>query len=42
MRDPDGGWINASIYRVQVQGRDRVTVQFDHAGRHGAITLKAP
>jgi UbiD family decarboxylase len=42
MRDPDGGWVNASIYRVQVQGRDRVTVQFDHAGRHGAITLKAP
>ncbi|HEY6703427.1 MAG TPA: UbiD family decarboxylase, partial [Xanthobacteraceae bacterium] len=37
MRDPDGGWINASIYRVQVHGRDKVTVQFDHAGRHGAI-----
>src|SRR6266511_4002166 len=27
MRDPDGGWINASIYRVQVHGRDKVTVQ---------------
>jgi UbiD family decarboxylase len=40
MRDPDDGWINASIYRVQVQGRDRVTVQFDHAGRHGAIIAK--
>src|SRR5262249_43921574 len=37
MRDPDGGWINASIYRVQVHGRDKVTVQFDHGGRHGAI-----
>jgi UbiD family decarboxylase len=37
MRDPDGGWINASIYRIQVQGPRRVTVQFDHAGRHGAI-----
>jgi UbiD family decarboxylase len=37
MRDPDGGWINASIYRVQVHGRNKVTVQFDHAGRHGAI-----
>jgi 4-hydroxy-3-polyprenylbenzoate decarboxylase len=42
MRDPDppqsgGGWINASIYRLQVQGRNRLTVQFDHAGRHGAI-----
>src|SRR5215475_12853352 len=31
MRDPDGGWTNASIYRVQVQGRHQVTVQFDHA-----------
>ena len=40
MRDPDSGWINASIYRVQVHGRDRVTVQFDHAGRHGAIIAR--
>jgi UbiD family decarboxylase len=40
MRDPDQGWINASIYRVQVHGPDRVTVQFDHAGRHGAIIAK--
>jgi UbiD family decarboxylase len=40
MRDPDGDWINASIYRVQVHGRDKVTVQFDHAGRHGAIIAK--
>src|SRR5215468_7589310 len=40
MRDPNGGWINASIYRVQVHGRDKVTVQFDHAGRHGAIIAK--
>ena len=24
MRDPDSGWINASIYRVQVHGRNRV------------------
>jgi 4-hydroxy-3-polyprenylbenzoate decarboxylase len=39
-RAPDGGWINASIYRVQVHGRDRLTVQFDHAGRHGAIIAK--
>ncbi len=37
MRDPDGGWINASIYRVQVHGKNRVTIQFDHPGRHGAI-----
>src|SRR6478672_1624352 len=37
MRDPDGGWINASIYRVQVHGRNKVTIQFDHPGRHGAI-----
>ena len=36
MRDPDTGWINASIYRVQVHGPDRLTVQFDHGGRHGA------
>ena len=40
MRDPDTGWINASIYRVQVQGRSKVTVQFDHQGRHGAIIAK--
>jgi UbiD family decarboxylase len=40
MRDPDDGWINASIYRVQVQGKNRVTVQFDHAGRHGVIIAK--
>jgi 4-hydroxy-3-polyprenylbenzoate decarboxylase len=40
MRDPDGDWVNASIYRVQVHGNNRVTVQFDHAGRHGAIIAK--
>ncbi|HEY1541014.1 MAG TPA: UbiD family decarboxylase [Xanthobacteraceae bacterium] len=40
MRDPDSGWINASIYRVQVHGRNKVTVQFDHPGRHGAIIAK--
>jgi UbiD family decarboxylase len=40
MRDPDSGWINASIYRVQVHDRNRVTVQFDHPGRHGAIIAK--
>ena len=40
MRDPDDGWINASIYRVQVHGKSRVTIQFDHLGRHGAIIAK--
>jgi 4-hydroxy-3-polyprenylbenzoate decarboxylase len=40
MRDPDTGWINASIYRVQVHGKTEVTVQFDHPGRHGAIIAK--
>jgi len=40
MRDPDSGWINASIYRVQVHGPNKVTVQFDHGGRHGAIIAK--
>jgi len=40
MRDPDSGWVNASIYRVQVHARDRVTVQFDHQGRHGAIIAR--
>jgi UbiD family decarboxylase len=40
MRDPDSGWINASIYRVQVHGRNKVTIQFDHPGRHGAIIAK--
>jgi UbiD family decarboxylase len=40
MRDPETGWINASIYRVQVHGRNKVTVQFDHPGRHGAIIAK--
>jgi UbiD family decarboxylase len=40
MRDPDSGWINASIYRVQVHASDKITVQFDHQGRHGAIIAK--
>jgi UbiD family decarboxylase len=40
MRDPDGGWINASVYRVQVHTRNRVTIQFDHPGRHGAIIAR--
>ncbi|GAB2890268.1 UbiD family decarboxylase [Paraburkholderia jirisanensis] len=40
MRDPDSGWINASIYRVQVHGPNRVTIQFDHPGRHGAIIAR--
>jgi len=40
MRDPDTGWINASIYRVQVHGKSKVTIQFDHQGRHGAIIAK--
>ncbi|HEY2528002.1 MAG TPA: UbiD family decarboxylase [Xanthobacteraceae bacterium] len=40
MRDPDSGWVNASIYRIQVHGANRVTVQFDHGGRHGAIIAK--
>jgi UbiD family decarboxylase len=40
MRDPDSGWVNASIYRVQVHSRDRVTVQFYHQGRHGAIIAR--
>ena len=39
-RDPEGGWINASIYRVQVHGPNQVTIQFDHAGRHGAIIAR--
>jgi UbiD family decarboxylase len=40
MCDPDGGWINASIYRVQVHARNKVTIQFDHQGRHRAIIAK--
>ncbi len=40
MRDPDENWINASIYRVQVHDKSRATIQFDHAGRHGAIIAK--
>jgi 4-hydroxy-3-polyprenylbenzoate decarboxylase len=40
MRDPNDGWINASIYRVQVHRPDRVTIQFDHGGRHGAIIAR--
>ena len=40
MRDPDTGWINASIYRIQVHGKNKVTVQFDHGGRHGAIIAR--
>jgi UbiD family decarboxylase len=40
MRDPEESWINASIYRVQVHGQTKVTIQFDHQGRHGAIIAK--
>ena len=40
MRDPDSVWVNASIYRVQVHTRNRVTIQFDHQGSHGAIIAK--
>ena len=51
MRDPDTGWINASIYRMQVHrgvpgrtGGDApencLTLQFDHLGRHGAIIAR--
>ncbi len=40
MRDPDDGWINAAIYRVQVHSRNRVSIQFDHPGRHGAMIAK--
>jgi 4-hydroxy-3-polyprenylbenzoate decarboxylase len=40
MRDPDDGWLNASIYRVQVQDRTKVTIQFDHEGRHGAMIAR--
>ncbi len=40
VRDPDTGWINASVYRVQVHAANRVTVQFDHGGRHGAIIAR--
>jgi UbiD family decarboxylase len=40
MRDPESGWINASIYRVQLHDRATVTIQFDHAGRHGAIIAR--
>lgn len=36
-KDPDSGWVNAAIYRVQVHGPDTLTVQFDHTGRHGAM-----
>src|ERR1700734_3560521 len=35
MRDPDTGWINASIYRIQVHSKNKVTVQFDPGGPHG-------
>jgi UbiD family decarboxylase len=38
--DPGSDWVNASIYRVQVHAPNRVTVQFDHLGRHGAIIAK--
>jgi 4-hydroxy-3-polyprenylbenzoate decarboxylase len=41
MRDPAGGWVNVGIYRVQVHGPRRVTIQFDHGGRHGATIARA-
>lgn len=36
-QDPDSSWINAAVYRVQKHSKDRVTIQFDHRGRHGAM-----
>jgi UbiD family decarboxylase len=38
--DLETDWINASIYRIQVHGKNLVTVQFDHQGRHGAIIAR--
>jgi UbiD family decarboxylase len=35
--DPQSNWINASVYRVQLHDAKRVTVQFDHSGRHGIM-----
>ena len=40
MADPDTGWINASIYRMQVHDPKKITLQFDHQGRHGAIIAR--
>jgi UbiD family decarboxylase len=34
-RDPQNEWTNTAIYRVQKHSKNRVTVQFDHRGRHG-------
>jgi 4-hydroxy-3-polyprenylbenzoate decarboxylase len=39
-RDPETGWVNSTIYRVQVHDARRVTVQFDHNGRHGAMIAR--
>lgn len=39
-RDPESGWVNSSIYRVQVHDAQRVTIQFDHKGRHGAMIAR--
>lgn len=41
MRHPSSGWVNVGIYRVQVHGPRRLTIQFDHAGRHGATIARA-
>ena len=40
MRDPNTGWVNATILRVEVHGPDRVTIQFDDPERHGAIIAR--
>jgi 4-hydroxy-3-polyprenylbenzoate decarboxylase len=36
-RDPQSEWTNTAIYRVQKQSKNRLTVQFDHRGRHGLM-----
>jgi 4-hydroxy-3-polyprenylbenzoate decarboxylase len=36
-RDPNNEWTNTAIYRVQKHGKNRLTVQFDHRGRHGLM-----
>ncbi len=36
-RDPRSEWTNTAIYRVQKHAKNRLTVQFDHRGRHGLM-----
>jgi 4-hydroxy-3-polyprenylbenzoate decarboxylase len=39
LRDPDSGWVNGGTYRVQVQGKNAVSVYISK-GKHGQLIMQ--